>query len=271
MNTHNPFKTTPHRFLALRIGLFWIGYLLILFVMGFIKSHIPPAFSQLFWGISSSVLIVILTAAFVRHERRLFSDVGLNFTTTSTFRFALGLLLSFAVYALIVLLTSCLLGPIHFERAATVNPSTVLLTVVTTLTLACMEELGFRAYPLQTLAPTLGYWPAQLIVTVAFGLCHILFGYSWLAVLTGVIPCALLFGATAIATRGLAMPIGVHAGLNLAQWALGEKGQSGLWATTATDSARTRIATFSPLIVVSVMIAATVLTWLASRTKRVNN
>ena len=40
---------------------------------------------------------------------------------------------------------------------------------------------------------------------------------------------SLLFGMAALATRGLALPIGLHAAWNFGQWIIGEKESSGLW------------------------------------------
>ena len=249
--------------LFLKVSVFWAAYLAILLVAGWAEAFLPPAFAKLFWGTTSSVLILILTVIFLRRERRKPQDVGLGFDSLTPARLAAGLLLAFATYGLILLLVSTLLGPIHFVWAPRPNPAATLLSVSTTFALACMEELGMRGYPLRTLVPALGYWPAQFIVAIAFGICHKLFNYSWLAILLGVIPSALLFGATAIASRGLAMPIGVHAGVNLAQWSVGEQG--GFWATNAADIARARIATFSPVIVASVMVLASILLWLYGR------
>ena len=39
----------------------------------------------------------------------------------------------------------------------------------------------------------------------------------------------LLFGTAAIASRGLAVPIGLHAAWNFGSWTLGDKGGPGLW------------------------------------------
>jgi membrane protease YdiL (CAAX protease family) len=254
---------TSKLLLFLKVSLFWTAYLAIIFIASRAEAFMPPAFAKLAWGTTSSVLILILTMIFLRRERRELRDVGLGFDSLTPARLAVGLLLAFATYGLILLLVSTLVGPIRLVWAPRLNRAATLLSISTTFVLVCMEELGMRGYPLRTLVPALGYWPAQFIVAIAFGVCHKLFNYSWLAILLGVIPSALLFGATAIASRGLAMPIGVHAGLNLAQWSVGEQGS--FWATNVADVARARIVTFSPVIVVSVMVVATILVWLCSR------
>ena len=51
---------------------------------------------------------------------------------------------------------------------------------------------------------------------------------------------SLLFGMAALATRGLAVPIGLHAMWNVGQWILGEKELPGLWKVWMEDRLQTR-------------------------------
>lgn len=257
------------RSIVLRVGFFWGGYLAILYSVALIKSRVPAQWGGLVWGGASSLLIVGMTWLFLGCDRRRFGGVGLNLTRGSAARLVLGAVAAVAIYALIVVLVATLLGPLQFARATGQPVSGIVLTVITTLVLATMEELGFRGYPLRTLVPVVGHWPAQLIVAVAFGACHVLFGYSWQSILVGVIPCGLLFGVAATASRGLAMPIGLHTGLNLAQWAMGEKGGRGIWTIIADDQTRVRIASFSPVVVVAVTLAGALTFWIWGRSRKI--
>jgi membrane protease YdiL (CAAX protease family) len=128
------------------------------------------------------------------------------------------------------------------------------------LVLACMEEIGFRGYALRTLVRSLGMWQAQAIVAVAFGLCHVAYGWSWINILMGVIPSALLFGFAATSSRGLAMPIGVHAGVNFAQWAV--SGDAGIWKLVFSDQLRPRVELLSRVVGIAVVLLAAFLFWL---------
>jgi hypothetical protein len=101
--------------------------------------------------------------------------------------------------------------------------------LVAYLLLACREELAFRGYPLRRLDRSFGPWSAQLIVALVFALEHRAGGYSWTNALFGTFVGSLLFGMAALATRGLALPIGLHAAWNFGQWIIGEKESSGLW------------------------------------------
>jgi membrane protease YdiL (CAAX protease family) len=192
--------------------------------------------------------------------------VGLQWSTGSLRRFGAGLFLGVGVYAAVLLMISLIAGPLEFHGAMRPTGVAVLAVVATTLALGAMEEIGFRAYPLFTLVDTLGSWWGQLIVAVAFALTHILYGWSFGAVALGVFPSALLFGAVAVATRGIACPLGVHVALNLGQWAMGEKGEPGIWQLALDSASEARVAAVAPIIgfvVVTVSAIAVLLgsTW----------
>jgi hypothetical protein len=74
-----------------------------------------------------------------------------------------------------------------------------------------------------------GFVIAQLFVALLFAAEHRLSGATWMDALAGVAVGSLLFGAAALATRGLAVPVGLHAAWNAGQWALGLKGSPAIW------------------------------------------
>lgn len=108
------------------------------------------------------------------------------------------------------------------------------------LSLACREELAFRGYPLRRMERFLGPLAAQLIVASVFSLEHVGGGSTWGNAFVGVFIGSLLFGMAALATRGLAVPIGLHAMWNFGQWILGEKELPGLWKVWMADRLQTR-------------------------------
>jgi membrane protease YdiL (CAAX protease family) len=93
------------------------------------------------------------------------------------------------------------------------------------------------------------------LTAVAFGLSHLLYGWSWSAVLLGVIPSGLLFGAAAIVGRGLAFPMGVHAALNLAAWSIGMKETPGPWTVVLAAGTEQRVGAVGPWIGLGVTLA----------------
>jgi CAAX protease family protein len=225
-----------------KAGLFWAGNVAILLLFGTLRGMSPPEWRDLLWGCLSTGALLALTAWFLRRERRTFDSVGAGFERGSAVRALLGMACGLLLYALIFGLVSLVAGPILLVPASGgASLAGAMLVVVSFIALSAMEEVGFRGYPLRTLAPELGEWPAQLIVAAAFGGSHILYGWPWQAVLLGVIPSGLLFGAAATYSRGLAFPIGLHAALNLGAWAVGTKETPGLWTVVVPDGAAGRI------------------------------
>jgi uncharacterized protein len=151
-----------------------------------------------------------------------------------------------------------IVGPVRLTRGIASSETMVILGC-TFLALACMEELGFRGYALRTLVRATGMWRAQTIVASAFGLSHVAFGWSWINILLGVIPLALLFGIVATSSRGLALPIGIHAGVNFAQWAVTDN--SGIWKLVVNDELRPRVGLLSRIVSIAVALFVAFLFW----------
>ena len=56
-----------------------------------------------------------------------------------------------------------------------------------------------------------------------------LYGWDLRLVAFGVLPGGVLFGMSAAASGGLALPIGLHAAWNVGDWFLGQKATPGPW------------------------------------------
>jgi hypothetical protein len=204
------------------------------------------------WGLVSSALLLEVTGLVAAREGRRPRDFGVRFGASSANRFVIGAGLGLVVYGLTIVADSTIAGPIQFSRVATADFSAVFFAVGTFLALSVMEEVGFRGYPLRSLAPALGAWRAQVLVAVAFGASHLLFGWTLQTVILGVIPSAFLFGAAALTFGDLAAPIGLHAALNLARWSTGEMNTPGIWTMSVADPSRERLAAVAPTIGIAV-------------------
>ncbi|WP_353186294.1 CPBP family intramembrane glutamic endopeptidase [Parapedobacter lycopersici] len=120
------------------------------------------------------------------------------------------------------------LGPVSFSAAPTVGYSAVVLHLVLYLLVACREELAFRGYPLRYMDRKFGPLMAQLVIAVVFIVEHRIGGMSWPAAIMGSGTGAVFFGIAALKTRGLALPIGLHASWNFVQWCWGFKPEAGI-------------------------------------------
>jgi uncharacterized protein len=245
-----------------RVALFLAGYMLVLLGTSVFKGMSPPPYADVVWGALSSLALVALTWGFLRRERRTFADVAMRPDRHTIGRLLLGLLAGGAVYPLTLWLISRVITPLHLSAPTWPSVGEWVLTLASLLALACMEELGFRAYALRTLVPAIGRGRAQLAIAAAFGLTHLAYGWPWSAVLPGVIPSGLLFGAVAISRGGLAGAIGVHVAVNLAQWVLGAKATPGVWAVHADPAETARLASSAPLLAAVVTLLVTGLVWL---------
>src|SRR6266705_3115687 len=69
----------------------------------------------------------------------------------------------------------------------------------------------------------------KFIVVLAFAAEHMAGGLPLSRAILGAGVGSLMFGMAAIATRGLALPIGLHAAWNFGDWIRGGKGFGGYW------------------------------------------
>jgi hypothetical protein len=247
---------------GVRVALFWLAYLAILFATGMFKGMAPAVVRELAWALVSAAAVLALTLFILRREGRTAGSVGLGLEAGSFRRFGAGLVIGFALYGLHLLIVSAVAGPIRLAPAPGADAGRLALAVATYLALSSMEELGYRGYPLRTLLPRFGLWPAQAIVVALFSLNHILFGWSWSMVLLGVTTGGLLFGMAAIASRGLALPIGLHAAWNIGGWSVGEKGTAGLWTMVLDEGSRASAGRVGTVAFVGVMLLGTAGFWI---------
>jgi hypothetical protein len=201
---------------------------LLLILAGPLCSRIPGQFSQVALGSITTAATVLVTGLFLRWDKLHFRDAGAAPDRLSMVRmlvgFALGLLL-------VTLQTSfvMLAGHVHWVRSPSVGFAAAGTALLAYVALASREELAFRGYPLRRLDDCFGVWSAQFVVAFVFAIEHVAGGSTWANAFLGAFVGSLLFGMAALAMRGLAVPIGLHAAWNFGQWTLGEKETSGLW------------------------------------------
>jgi membrane protease YdiL (CAAX protease family) len=169
-----------------------------------------------------------LTVLFVRWDGLGLRDVGAmpdgNSLILLTIGFALGLFLV-ALHSLLVGVA----GHTHWVRTARPTGYLASLVVIGYLFLSVREELAFHGYPLRRLQVLVGVWGAQATIAAVFALEHMAGGWPLAQALWGAGVGSLLFGMASIATRGLAVPIGIHAAWNVGDWLRGNRPEPGMW------------------------------------------
>ena len=211
-----------------RVLLFFLICALLLTLAGPLCSRLPGQLSQVVLGSITTVATVIVTGLFLRWDKLRFRDVGTAPDRQSPIRMLVG----FALGLLLVALQTCfvmLAGHVQWVRTPSVGLASVGTALLAYVTLASREELAFRGYPLRRLDDRFGVWSAQFVVAIVFAIEHVAGGATWTNAILGAFVGSLLFGMAALAMRGLAVPIGLHAAWNFGQWTLGEKETSGLW------------------------------------------
>jgi hypothetical protein len=165
---------------------------------------------------------------FVRWDKLHLRDVGAmpngNSLVLVIIGFACGLLLV-ALHSILVGIA----GHTHWVRAAGTTANQASLIGIGYLLLSAREELAFHGYPLRRLQVLLGVWGAQAIIAAFFAVEHMAGGWSLAQALWGAGMGSLLFGMASIATRGLAIPIGIHAAWNFGDWVRGNRSEPGVW------------------------------------------
>jgi len=258
---------TEYRTLIVRVTIFWAGYIAILLLGSFPRNMVPTQWAQAVWAVWGAVLVFAMTVVFVRYEGRDLHDVGLGFDGATIPKFALGLLAGAAVYAT-TLAVFVVAGGVRVVRAAGFDAAAMTFAAGTFVASACMEGFGFRGYPQHTLQRSFGAWPAVITAAAFFALSHVAFGWPWNQVLLGVLPNGVLFGMVTLASRGLAMPVALHAAINMAQWSFGEDGGRGPWKIVVDPAALPRVQASAPITALVVYALGILAAWLWYRSRR---
>lgn len=212
-------------------------------------------------GFVSAIATLLLTVVFVRWEQLRLSDAGAELVRGSLGRFVIAFVAGLGLPLLRAGLVTVVTG-LRYERVQNLTFSEVVLAFATYIALASREELAFRGYPLQMLDRRFGAWIAQIVIAALFAMEHVLGGWTWWQGLLGSGVGALLFGAAALRTRGLAVPIGLHAAWNFGDTMLGGKGTPGLWRPVIEAHAQKHIEMTQWVSYVFVIMGTTVAIWL---------
>ena len=273
MNDEPPQIVKTWKWTLTSVLLFWLGYLGVTFTVGFGTSLVihSEVWQITAWGLIATVGLIFLSRLMSRRHAstevapRMSDECAIRPSSLNRFFFGFALgMFSFAVHVAII---SVLAGPIRFEWVPGIGAMAVSIYFVRFVATSCMEEVGFRGYALQRLMERMGPWPAVVITSVAFGLSHLSYGYDLRSIALGVIPGGLLWGMSAIATRGLAVPIGLHAAWNFANWTAGGRSETGLLTMIVEDDALELTQTVGVISYVSIFGALSVVFWLVQRNK----
>jgi uncharacterized protein len=181
-----------------------------------------------------SLCIVVIPAIIMgRFERRTLADYGLPLRRTAVRQFAIGgawgLALISAVIGGIALFHGYDFGGLALTGAAIAEYG--FAWFVGFILVGLFEEFTFRGYTQYTLASGVGFWPAAILLSAAFGSAHLTNpGEGWIGALQ-VFQVAMFFCLTLRLTGNLWFAIGAHATFDWGETFLYSVPNSGLVAT----------------------------------------
>lgn len=243
-----------------RVVLFVIASALLLITAGSIDRQFPALPPGLLIAAITSAGTFGLTALFVRWDKGQLEDVGASFSSKSVARFLFGFGLGLILVAAHVSIEATV-GHIRWVRSDAARPASILTMLLLYVLLASREELAFRGYPLRRLSSSYGLWISLFVMAAVFSLEHVAGGWTWSQAVFGAGVGSFLFGMAALTTRGLAVPIGLHAAWNLGDWMHGGKDSTGIWNPVLPENLRHRADSSATLGYIAVMLIATFAFW----------
>lgn len=222
-------KTTSKPFnLVGRVLIFSLCCVFILIFCSILTQNLPSKIVNHSSISLATLLTFLLILLFLKWEKLELSDVGIIPEKYSYLRFIFGYIIGFAMAATQALIV---LSYGHFELILVQEIAMVdiLFSLLLYFVVACREELAFRSYSLRSLNISLGPVWALTIIGAIFIVEHVAGGMTWKMAVLGSGLGAILFGISALKTKGLALPLGLHGAWNFGQWTFGFKNKPGIW------------------------------------------
>jgi len=227
---------------------FWGIFQAIFITGGF--THLFPMLPKWATGILIgsilSSLVMLITWLFLKYDDLTMHDLGLTFNSHSINKFILSLIIGIAFFGLFFLIYYWL-TPITVISLDDVDVfKTIVVILLLFIALGVMEEIVFRGYFLKKLDGVIGVRGAIYVTSIAFGLYH---GLTFDSI-TGPAVWGLLYGVLAYWSKGLAVPIGFHVGVNVTQGIFNQKVKwvDGIWSFDIVE-------TITPLTINQVSVA----------------
>ncbi len=214
------------KILALLKSLGFIAlYLLFGALLSQFKGWFPPQFERYAQGILGTVGAMLAVLVFLKAEKKTLKDYGLMWEKSTFKKFFLGLGMGL-VAAGVLVFTQIGFSNLQLTFNTDINLLAFFLWSLAFVPLAFMEEVAFRSYPLLKLNEAFGFRITQIILAILFAVYHMLMMWNPQTAILGPGIWALAYALTAVIYKGIAVPTGLHFGLNFIQSLIG--GQEGI-------------------------------------------
>jgi len=198
-----------------------IAFTLVLAGASFLKQLLPPQFERISYGIIGSLVAILVTWLFLKWDGKTWSALDLKWDALTLPKSLIGLLLGIVLAAFMVgIMVLCTDVTIGINDNPAILP--FLITATALIPLAWMEEMAFRGYAFQQLHATIGLRNSQIIIAIIFALYHVAGGQGLVSSFLGPGCFAFVFGMARVRSGGLALPTGLHIGLNLFNASIGQ-------------------------------------------------
>jgi membrane protease YdiL (CAAX protease family) len=238
-----------------RVLFFYLSSLLVLMFTSRLTKSLSSELADLLSIFLASVLTFLLVFLFTRWEQLRLIEVGIVPGKSTIQRFIAGYVTGLSM-ALIQALTVFSFGHLQLIPVPNITAQQIILPFSLYFFVACREELAFRSYSLRSLDYTFSSAFALFFITVIFVLEHVVAGMTWKMAIIGSGLGGVLFGVSALKTRGLALPLGLHSAWNFGQWMTGFKNKPGVWNAVVEKGYETETENVSLVAFVSVMLLA---------------
>lgn len=221
----------------LRIGGYWLLFAILLVpITSQSGVTFSPQVHRVMFGVLGTALILLITWIFIQSENKALKDYALVPDGNTTLKFFGGLAIGIGSNAILILILVVLT-----DFQILLNPKMPSLTMslwyLGIVPAAFMEELAFRSYSFLKLNKLVGLRIAQIMTAMAFALYHVPLSWTVSVALLGPGIWSLVFGITAIYSKGISMPTGIHIGINFVQAIVGmSAGVESFWVITENEN-----------------------------------
>lgn len=231
----SPLASTSGPALYLKPVLFCVMFTIELYVFSAAVNWFPPQYERIIYGIAGTLAGLHSGLVFLRIDRKRFADINLVFRKGSLGNFFKGLAAGILLMGLLAVITLKLTNS-SLRLNETASAGIFIVGVLPLLPLAFMEELGFRAYPLELMRGRTDFRIILLLTSVLFALYHVVSGWPAGAAFYGPGIWGLIYGLAALYGKGIAMSTGLHFACNLTTTALGSSGSTiSIWIVETAD------------------------------------
>jgi hypothetical protein len=198
-----------------------IAFTILLAVASFFKQLLPAQYERMSYGLIGSVVAILVTLLFLKWDGKSWSALNLGWDSQTLPKSLLGLIMGIVLAAIMVgNMVICTNVTIALNDSPAILP--FLMTATALIPLAWMEEMAFRGYAFQQLHRSIGLRNTQIIIAIVFALYHVAGGQGLASSFLGPGCFAFLFGMAMVKSGGLALPTGLHIGLNLFNASIGQ-------------------------------------------------